>query len=118
MGPGYATDDYGPIAVPADHLFLMGDNRDGSADSRVPVRAKGLGGPVPFDAIAGRAEFISFSTDGRVQWYNPQRWRRALPGDRAGTDLRHARHAGPGGEGRAGRRRGTGRKSRRLTCRD
>src|SRR3546814_7952369 len=48
MGPGYATDDYGPIAVPADHLFLMGDNRHGSADSRVPVRAKRLGGPVPF----------------------------------------------------------------------
>src|SRR3546814_13693331 len=55
MGPGYVTDDYGPIKVPADHLFLMGDNRDGSADSRVPVYAKGLGGPVPFDAIAGRA---------------------------------------------------------------
>ncbi|WP_245836466.1 signal peptidase I [Sphingopyxis indica] len=87
MGPGYATDDYGPITVPADHLFLMGDNRDGSADSRVPVAMKGLGGPVPFEAIAGRAEIISFSTDGTTQWYNPLSWIRGLRSGRAGTDL-------------------------------
>src|SRR3546814_10815057 len=56
MGPGYATDYYDPIAVPADHLFLMGGNRDGSADSRVPLRATGLRGPVPVRASDGRAE--------------------------------------------------------------
>jgi len=88
MGPGYMTDDYGPVKVPADHLFLMGDNRDGSADSRVSVERKGLGGPVPFDAIAGRAEIISFSTDGTAEWYNPLSWFRALRSDRAGTNLR------------------------------
>jgi len=87
MGPGYTTDDYGPITVPADHLFLMGDNRDGSADSRVPVAMKGLGGPVPFEAIAGRAEIISFSTDGTTEWYNPLSWLRGLRSGRAGTDL-------------------------------
>lgn len=91
MGPGYATDDYGPIKVPAGHLFLMGDNRDGSADSRVSVQRKGLGGPVPFDAIAGRAEIISFSTDGTARWYNPLSWIAALRSGRAGTDLRPAR---------------------------
>ena len=90
MGPGYRTDDYGPVKVPADHLFLMGDNRDGSADSRVPVEQKGLGGPVPFDAIAGRAEIISFSTDGTAQWYNPLSWFEALRSGRAGTNLRPA----------------------------
>jgi signal peptidase I len=90
MGPGYMTDDYGPVTVPADHLFLMGDNRDGSADSRVSVDRKGLGGPVPFDAIAGRAEIISFSTDGSAEWYNPLSWFGALRPDRAGTNLRPA----------------------------
>jgi len=88
MGPGYMTDEYGPITVPADHLFLMGDNRDGSADSRVPVERKGLGGPVPFEAIAGRAEIISFSTDGEAEWYNPLSWFKALRSGRAGTNLR------------------------------
>jgi signal peptidase I len=90
MGPGYMTDDYGPIKVPAGHLFLMGDNRDGSADSRVAVSQKGLGGSVPFDAIAGRAEIISFSTDGTAEWYNPLSWFGALRADRAGTNLRPA----------------------------
>ncbi len=93
MGPGYMTDDYGPEKVPADHLFLMGDNRDGSADSRVSVDRKGLGGPVPFDAIAGRAEIISFSTDGTAEWYNPLSWFRALRSNRAGTNLRPAHDA-------------------------
>lgn len=93
MGPGYTTDDYGPIKVPADHVFLMGDNRDGSADSRVSTDRKGLGGPVPFDAIAGRAEIISFSTDGTAQWYNPLSWFQALRSGRAGTDLRPERDA-------------------------
>ena len=66
----------------------MGDNRDGSADSRVPTANKGLGGPVPFDAIAGRAEIISFSTDGSARWYNPVSWFNALRAGRAGTNLR------------------------------
>lgn len=87
MGPRQ-TDDFGPYVVPDDHLFLMGDNRDGSADSRSSVAQKGLGGAVPFDAIAGRAEIISFSTDGNAVWYNPLSWFAALRPGRAGTNLR------------------------------
>jgi signal peptidase I len=87
MGPRQ-TDDFGPYVVPDDHLFLMGDNRDGSADSRVSVAQKGLGGAVPFDAIAGRAEIISFSTNGDAVWYNPLSWFAALRSGRAGTNLR------------------------------
>lgn len=90
LGASY-LDDFGPYTVPADHLFLMGDNRDGSADSRAPIEAKGLGGAVPFDTIAGRAEIISFSTDGTARWYNPLSWFQALRSGRAGTDLRPER---------------------------
>ena len=42
----------------------MGDNRDDTADSRVPEWQGGLGGPVPWENIGGRAEFITFSLDG------------------------------------------------------
>ena len=83
------TDNFGPIRVPSDHLFLMGDNRDDSADSRVAEIHGGLGGPVPIENIGGRAEFITFSLDGTTQWYNPISWFKALRRDRAGTSLRH-----------------------------
>jgi signal peptidase I len=85
-----AGDDYGPVTVPADHLFLMGDNRDRSADSRFDLGPpeNGLGGPVPWENIGGRAEFITFSLDGTSELLNPFSWFEALRSGRAGTSLR------------------------------
>jgi signal peptidase I len=90
--PQAAFDQMPEITIPAGHVFLMGDNRDHSADSRVPTWESGLGGPVPLSDIAGRAEFVTFSWDGSESW-NPLTWWGALRKDRAWHSLRPA-HAG------------------------
>ena len=95
-GVGYDTiddgtsqgDSFGPIRIPAGHLFLMGDNRDHSADSRFSLEEQGLGGPVPIENIGGRAEFITFSLNGTTVLTNPATWFSAFREGRAGNSLR------------------------------
>jgi signal peptidase I len=55
-------DNMPPRYVPPGHLFMMGDNRDNSNDSR-------FWGDVKLDLVKGRAMFIYFSTAGD-QWWN------------------------------------------------
>ena len=89
--PNSPGDDFGPVNVPAGHLFLMGDNRDHSADSRYGLDQMGLGGPVPWENIGGRAEFITFSLDGSTMLSSPSTWFSSFREGRAGNSLRPAK---------------------------
>ncbi len=55
-------DDTADVLVPPGHLFVMGDNRDNSADSRVPLRAGGVG-LLPVEDLVGRVDAVVGSWD-------------------------------------------------------
>jgi signal peptidase I len=61
--PGHHyLDDTPEIAVPPGHLFVMGDNRDHSADSRLSLGLGGVG-LLPMDDVIGRVEAVVGSWD-------------------------------------------------------
>jgi len=74
LDQGLSTgDNYGPQTVPAGHLFMMGDNRDDSMDSRFTTDQLGVGF-LPIDNALGRATIGFWSTDGSVEWLKPWTW--------------------------------------------
>lgn len=75
--PDNILDDTRPYLVPANHYFGMGDNRDNSTDSRVPVDESGVGF-IPAENLVGRAQIIFFSTDGRAKLWTPWYWFQAV----------------------------------------
>jgi signal peptidase I len=68
-GPSDNTQVY---VVPPGHYFMMGDNRDNSADSRADV------GYVPAENVEGKAVLLFFSIDETAVWYEPWTWPMAI----------------------------------------
>jgi len=92
-GPAYTVldqvdhgpaDDFPAARVPAGHVFLMGDNRDDSLDSRFAGYEGGIG-MVPVDHLIGRAMVTFWSTDGGSSYWKPWTWFTALLGARIGN---------------------------------
>ncbi|HEU5285939.1 MAG TPA: signal peptidase I [Sphingomicrobium sp.] len=92
-GPGYTVldqvenpraDDFPAIKVPQGHVFLMGDNRDDSLDSRFALAEGGIG-LVPVENLVGRALVTFWSTDGSASYVKPWTWFTALRGGRIGN---------------------------------
>ena len=92
-GPSYTVldqvenpraDDFPAVKVPAGHIFLMGDNRDDSLDSRFTTTEGGIG-LVPIENLVGRALVTFWSTDGSASYLKPWTWFTALRGSRIGN---------------------------------
>jgi signal peptidase I len=92
-GPSYTVldqvdhgpaDEFTETRVPADHVFLMGDNRDDSLDSRFAQFEGGIG-MVETRNLIGRAAFTFWSTDGSAFWFKPWTWFSASRFERIGN---------------------------------
>ncbi|MBS0296110.1 MAG: signal peptidase I [Proteobacteria bacterium] len=73
FGPYHRLDTTPVYTVPAGYYFMMGDNRDNSQDSRVPVAEDGVG-YVPAENLVGRARVIMFSWHPGASLWKPWTW--------------------------------------------
>ncbi|RPF72529.1 signal peptidase I [Aurantiacibacter spongiae] len=85
--PDGDVDDTAPVIVPDGYLFMMGDNRDNSQDSRRPSVAGGWVGLVPQENLVARASFMYWSTDGSAEWLLPWTWFTAARWSRIGRGI-------------------------------
>ena len=69
--PYAPRDDFGPTFVPEGHLFMLGDNRENSQDSR-------FWGFLDIDKVKGRAIMIYWSWDGDAGWVRTDRFGKFL----------------------------------------
>lgn len=67
------SDDTDTYIVPSGHYFMMGDNRDHSADSRVSVTDGGAG-YVPAENLIGKAQFVLLSVTDQFSILKPWTW--------------------------------------------
>lgn len=80
-------DNWGPRTVPAGSLFLLGDNRDNSMDSRFPALPGGGVGFVRQDLLIGQPGAVLWSTDGSARWADPSSWFSSLRSNRTAQAL-------------------------------
>ncbi len=83
---GGPRDDTPLVTVPAGTVFVLGDNRDDSADSRLSMAEGGVG-MVPAANLVGRAEMVFFSIDADARLADPATWRGSIRTERIGSRL-------------------------------